>query len=896
MSDETFGHWLKRRRQALDLTQATLATCAACSVVTIRKFEADERRPSRQLAEALADCLAIPAAERERFVAFARQPEAAAVAAGAPPPPAPAPPLPGAALSPPAAPHPAAAPAAPVWSPPPLPVPLTGLVGRQEDIAAVAERLYEPGVRAVTLTGPGGTGKTRLAIAIGQQLVAAPPPVFADGVAFIDLAPVHDPALVAAAIAQGLGLPDVAGRAPLEALLAHLATRRLLLILDNFEQVVEAAGDLARLLGGAGGLKLLLTSRAVLRLYGEHEYPVAPLPLPAAGATAVADLLAAPAVALFVERARAARPGFALADDNAAAVAAICGRLDGLPLAIELAAARVRLLSPAALLAHLTNALDLTGTARHVGERQRTLRGAIDWSYRLLDAAEQRLFDRLGVFNGAFSLPAAAAIGQDTAGEPDREPPLDFIDRLASLVDKSMVRLAGEVDGQPRFRLLVVLRDYANERLEVRGEAEATATRHLAYYLAAAERAAPFLEGRQAMEWLPPLSADREEFRAALAFGLARPALAQTALRLAVALGYYWRLVGQLSEGRRWLGQALAAAPGAPAALRATAQTTAGVLAHAQDDLPAAENALDAALAYWRAAGAPDRHQFATALRNLANIRYWQTANDEAARLWQEALALEEADGNLPAVASLTYNLGIVNKQMRRVDVARRYLERAITLQRQVGNSLSVINCLNGLSNLVFDEGRFDECRALLEEARALALAIDNRAALSFTLCNLADGYLATGELATAREHLEQALALAREGGFSRNDSYAEAGLAILDLLEGRGAAAWPALEHALATAERIHMDLMMDYPLYGVALLLARAGRGPAALALAAFVDGRHYSAQRSPHFQYLYERLAAALDLDEAARAAAEARGRALSLAEALALARAEGRAVAG
>ncbi len=898
MDDATFGQWLKRRRRALDLTQSALAACAACSVVTIRKFEADERRPSRQLAELLADCLRIPAADRERFIRFARQPEMAAVATGGAPA-LPAPPLPPRAAPPPA--FAAAPPAAPAL--PPLPAPLTRLVGREADIAAIATLLHGPGVRAVTLTGPGGTGKTRLAIAAGRRLAEDGTAVFGDGVAFVDLSPIHDPAQVAAAIAQALAVDEVAGHLPLDALIAHLAPQRLLLILDNFEQVLDAAGDLARLLSGAGGLKLLLTSRAILRLYGEHEYPVAPLPLPAPDATDPAQVLAAPAVALFVERARAARPDFALSAGNAAAVAALCARLDGLPLAIELAAARVKLLSPAALLAQLGRALDLAGAPRHVDERQRTLRGALDWSYRLLSPDEQRLFARLGGFHGPFGLRAATAVAGEGALPADPladDLDLDFADRLAALVDKSMIQPAGELDGEPRFRLLAVLREYALEQLDALGQADAVAMRHQAYFVALAERVAPLLEQKEQARWLRLLAADDADLRATLQLGVARPARREAVLRLATALRGFWRQRGLFSEGRAWLRQLLAGAPAgiAPDVL-AAAYSTAGMLARYQDDHDAALPLLHASLERYEALGAAaDPRQVAVTLRNIAAIYYWREDLERAEQYTQDILAIERAANNLPAVATMLGNLASVNKLLGRFDLTRAYQTEALALHRQVSGEGAIISCLNGLALLEFHEGRLAEAQQLYDEALALAADIEDPYHRAMVLGNVAELKMVRGELAGARADLDTVLELARPGGYTRLEMTAVFNEGLLRLLEGdEPAAAWPPMRRALDYWRTSGIRVMVDVSLYPIALLLSRAGRDAPAVQLVSYVDARTRNPVRAPDFQRMLDEIdpAARARLSPVGYAAAQAAGRALTTEAATALALREGDALA-
>ncbi|HEY2125561.1 MAG TPA: DUF4062 domain-containing protein, partial [Streptosporangiaceae bacterium] len=425
-----------------------------------------------------------------------------------------------------------------------LPVPATPLVDREEDTAAVVDLVSRQGARLIAFTGPGGVGKSRLAVQVAGQLS----PGFRDGARFVDLASVPDPELVPGAIAAALGLSTPGGR-PVTHLKSYLRRRQILLLLDNFEQVSGAAPLIAELLSAAPGLVVLFTSRTVLKLRGEQEFPVAPLPVPPDGPVGNPGRLQHyPSVRLFLERARAADPGFTLSSGNAQAVGQICRRLDGLPLAIELAAARVRLLPPRALLARLSDRVDvLSGGAPDLPERQRTLKNTLDWSFSLLSADEQALFARLGVFAGSFSLPAAEAVCHAAR---------HVMDTLGSLVDSSLVRMETR-DDEPRFRLLETVREYALERLRDSADWADAHDRHAAYFLARARPAEAELSGPEQLAWVDRLEARHDNLRAALSW-LVDTGQLDRAVQLIWATWQFWWLRGHIGELTPYLEKILA--------------------------------------------------------------------------------------------------------------------------------------------------------------------------------------------------------------------------------------------------------------------------------------------------------------------------------------------------
>ncbi|MDP9368665.1 MAG: helix-turn-helix domain-containing protein [Chloroflexota bacterium] len=540
---ETFGARLRGLREAAGLTQEQLAERAGLSANAIGALERGERRrPYPHTLQALADALGLPEEERTALA------ETVAITDRT-----------TSDLDPAAS----------------LPAPLTRLVGREQEVTALAERLTGSEARLITLTGPGGVGKTRLALQVAADLAA----VLSHGVAFVSLAPLADPTLVLPTIAGAVDVREMAGRDLRDALRVSLRRRQMLLVLDNFEHDLPAAVEVAQLLAACPQLRVLVTSRVPLHLRGEQEIPVEPLGLPdLARVPSVEEVADAAAVQLFVERAREVSPAFDLTPLNAAAVAAICRRLDGLPLAIELAAAWIKVLPPVELLARLDRVLPLlAGRARDLPGRQRTMERTIAWSYDLLDPPAQTLFRRLAVFAGGFSLGAAEAIAS--------EPTLTTEERLGLLgllVEQSLV--ASEHSEEARYHLLEPVRQYARQLLEASGDVEAIQHAHAAWYLKLAEQAEATLGhvGADA-RWLDRLEAEHDNLRGALLW-LLRGGDAAIALQLAAALWPFWHYHSHLSEGRRWLREALAAAPQAPASIRARALLGAAFLAHYQGD------------------------------------------------------------------------------------------------------------------------------------------------------------------------------------------------------------------------------------------------------------------------------------------------------------------------
>jgi predicted ATPase/DNA-binding SARP family transcriptional activator len=574
-----------------------------------------------------------------------------------------------------------------------VPIPTTPLLGRERELAALADLFRGDDVRLVTLTGIGGIGKTRLAL----ELVRLLAPEFRDGARMADLATIHDPTLVARTILQALDLPD-AGPDAEDALLRALAEAELLLLVDNFEQALEAAPTVARLVQSAPRVKVVATSRAPLRVAAEHEFAVPPL----------ADDEAAE---LFAERAQAANPSFLVSEQNAAAVAELCRRLDGLPLAIELAAARTKLLAPLALLKRLGNRLELlTGGRRDAPQRQQTLRATLDWSHDLLAEDEQQLFARLAVFEGGCRLGSVEAVCGNGAA---------VLDSLAGLVNESLVRQQGTEE--VRFSMLETVREYALERLSASAEEDEIRRRHLDHFLTLAEAAEPELFGTDQITWFARLEDEHDNLRAALAFALdaADPA---AALRLAVAVRRFWSIHSHLAEGRDALERALAASPDEPTALRARALNTVGIIAGEQGDFDASRERLEAALRTARAADAPD--SVSAALTNLGNLAFFRGELDAARELYVESIdhfaSLEDIRGQ----ALSKENLGRLELAAGDVPKAVRWLTEARDLARDAGVDHEIAATSRSLAAALIELDETDRARKLLAESLALSREI----------------------------------------------------------------------------------------------------------------------------------------------------------------------------
>jgi predicted ATPase/class 3 adenylate cyclase len=579
-----------------------------------------------------------------------------------------------------------------------LPTQLTSFVGRAAEVAE-ARRLLGT-TRLLTLTGPGGTGKTRLSLQLAAESITE----FPDGVFFVPLGPIEDPGLVAPAMLAALGLRDSPNEPPSERLAAYLRERCLLMVIDNFEQLLPAAPLVGELLKGSPGLSVVVTSRATLHLYGEREYEVPPLSLPLAGAAIdPAALSQYEAVALFIQRAAAVRPDFAITVSNAPAVAEICSRLDGLPLAIELAAARVKLLPPQALLARLGQRLDsLDSGSRDLPARQQTLRGAIAWSHDLLDEPARKLFARFAVFVDGAGLTAAEAVCSSAE--------LDVLSGLAGLVDQSLIRQE-EVDGEPRFSMLYTIREFALERLADLDEPDTVAARHAHFFLGLAEGAAPGLTGVDQKRLLDELAREHGNLRAALSWAIEHGQV-ETGLRLGSALWRFWQMRGLLREGAEWFEKLLA--------------------------MPGVEN------------HAVER---AKALEAAGGIAYWRGQMPAALGYYEAALEICRSSGDRRAIANALYNVGfptLVNKTA--VERSRVAFEESLAIFRELGDREMIARVLWGLGNAYYFSGEDEAARdALLEDIEMLR-GMSDPFSLSWALHTLGLAYHRLGETISKSE------------------------------------------------------------------------------------------------------------------------------------------------
>lgn len=874
----SFGKWVKQRRKALDLTQHALAQHIGCSPSTVQKIEIDVRQPSAQMAALLADHLELAPDERATFLHLARRQTDTNTLT------------------------------LPVVSPPQspshnLPTPITALVGREWEVATVRASLLRPEVRLLTITGPPGIGRTRLSLQVATELQAS----FAAGVVFVALAPISDTNFVAATIMRALGLKDAGHQPPLAQLKAYLRTKQLLLVLDNFEHVLPAAPLITDLLEAAPQLKVLVTSRALLQLYGEHEFVTPPLTLPDHNyLSAPADLIRYAAVDLFVQRARAAKLEFILSDQNAPAVAELCVRLDGLPLAIELAAARSKMLTPAALLARLAQPAGISGAqlrllvggARNLSPRQQTLRNAIAWSYDLLTPSEQRIFRALGVFAGGCAPDALQAVvsatlvagSQQFMSEPEHqsrsaEPWL--LNTVQALVNQSLVIQLVDDVGPSRFTLLEMMREYALEQLEQHGETMTAHDAHARYFLQLAESFKAASAADQEAHLLRRMEVEVDNFRSALRWA-DKHDLALI-LQLTLAITEYWSQRRYLNEGRQWLEQLLhrikATAIELPPKQQVQYASLSGSLAFftwLQGDFARAQSRWEATIHLWRAL--QNWHELGLALYFLAYTFYDRGDYAAAAGPAQESVAILREFGEPWALAWALDLSGILMTVRQEYAAAQALLEEALAICQRIGHTWSISMIGLSFAGLLFAQDKVAQARVWLEEALPTFQESDQLWMMAQTITLLGKVHWQQGDRPQASALWDESERLASEIGAKRflAEIYCMQGLVAQEHSDHQQAQTL--FSQSLALYQAVENKIGVAYALSGLAGLAEQPLRPAQLLGAAATVlDTARllYDLIERTHYEQLV--ATARAQLDEATFAAAWATGQAMTLEQA-------------
>lgn len=839
----TFGSWLRQRRKELSITQEALAERLGISWIMLRKLETGERHPSGQIALLMAEHLRVPLDERQAFVAFART--------GVP----------------------VVGPASQTtpwrkafFQQTNLPAPLTSIISREQEEAAVLTHLRSPRTRLLTLTGAPGIGKTRLGLQVASELLA----FFEDGVFFVDLAPVMDPGMVVPAIARTLSLVETPDRPLNSLLLDFLREKRLLLLLDNFEQILDASTEVVSLLEACPWLKVMITSRAALQVRGERRFVVPPLALPDLHHPPdLAVLAGIPSVALFVERAQLVAPGFTLTVANAHDVAAVCVGLEGLPLAIEVAASRADQISLPEMRSALSSRLKLLRTeTRDLPARHRTVRGAIKWSYDLLDHNSQALFRMLGVFVGGFTLEAVESMAQVSklAGKSTsaHKSARAILDALMSLVNGNLVRRDSMSRGSEtsedndraglRFRMWEAAREFALEELGAKGELASVERLHADYYATLAQEAELQLVGAEQVRWLERLEQEQDNFRAALRWCVeatergnydtenitrekaSTPNPLETGLRTAGALGRFWYIRGYYSEGRKQIEELLPLAERFDCSLeaRAKALNSLGNLADMQGDYAEAHAALELAIALLREVG--DWKGITASLNSLGNVAANQADYASATAYYEESLKMRRDLGDKWGIAVSLNNIGLLAQEQGNYLAAEPLFEESLDLFRQIQDTEGIAHALSNLGNVAAQKGDYKRLRMLREESLRLSREVGGKDVIAHALLDLGGVALLEGDLDLARKLSSESLAIRRDIGDKWGSAFSLNHLAKIAYLRRDHAAAYRLHKESLSIQRELGTRRGVTWGLAGLAAVALDAGDARrAALLLAA-------------------------------------------------------------